>query len=522
MTARIKYILYTRKSTDEKDRQVMSLDSQTHELRALGKREHAFIYETLEESKSAKLPGRPVFNDMLDRIERGEASGILCWDIDRLYRNPIDEGRVRWLLQNGVIVSIRTPTREFRPEDAGLLMGVEGGRATDYIIRLARNVKRGNQEKLRRGGWPGPKPLGYIYDSRLRNIVPDPKKANIVQTVFEEYAGGRHGLQSLSSRLFELGVKSRSGRAWSKFSVWQFLTNRLYIGVMEWKGETFEGKYKPLISSELFNAVQKVLKIKSKPRKVRHGHNFPFCGIFRCSCGSMMTAQWAKGHGGLYRYYRCTRKSGECSEPYVQEGRVKEQCLDALRPLALTREEARHVRAVIDERAAQESGTLGEATKAVEDKLLPLQDKLNRLTHGYIDQLIEEDSYRHAKEEIVLQKAALKDEMARLGKSRANYWIEPAREVIDSLETLGKTDFPESLPEISQQVQNIGTNHLISRKTVTFSFSTPYDSIPSLLASVRVTPSDSSSPRCDLNPERQLWCVLVDHLRTFFQGQSSP
>jgi hypothetical protein len=146
MAQSIKYILYVRKSTDDKTHQVLSLSRQMEELRNFTKREGVAIYETLEESRSAKLPGRPVFNAMLDRIESGEANGILCWDIDRLYRNPIDEGRVRWLLQNGVIASIRTPTRQFLPDDAGLLMGVEGGRATDYIIRLSKN-----SPKRRRG-----------------------------------------------------------------------------------------------------------------------------------------------------------------------------------------------------------------------------------------------------------------------------------------------------------------------------------------------------------------------------------
>ncbi|MDE3066403.1 MAG: recombinase family protein [Verrucomicrobiota bacterium] len=130
MKPAIKYLAYIRKSTDDNTHQVMSLAAQINELRAFANRELIVIAGILEESKSAKIPGRPVFNQLLDRIERGEANGILCWDIDRLYRNPIDEGRVRWLLQNGVIASIRTPTRQFLPEDAGLLMGVEGGRAT--------------------------------------------------------------------------------------------------------------------------------------------------------------------------------------------------------------------------------------------------------------------------------------------------------------------------------------------------------------------------------------------------------
>jgi site-specific DNA recombinase len=511
MTAPIKYFLYARKSTDEKNRQVMSLDSQTNQWREVVKREHIFLHETLEESRSAKLPGRPVFDEMLDRIERGEANGILCWDIDRLYRNPVDEGRVRWLLQNGVIASIRTPTRQFIPEDAGLLMGVEGGRATDYIIRLARNVKRGVQEKLSRGEWPGAtKPLGYMYDSRLRNIVPDPKRAKITQTIFEEYAAGHHSLNSVSKRLFEFGVKSRSGQYWSKWSVWQLLTNRLYIGIMDWNGETFEGKYKPLVPPEIFNRVQEVLKIKSKPRKGRKGHNFPFCGVFRCSCGSMMTAQWAKGHGGLYRYYRCTRKNGPCAEPYVQEHQVKQQCLDTLKPLVLTGDEAREIYAAIDREAAKESQSLDTTIMALEKKLSPLQNKLDRLTHGYLDQLIDEDSYRTAKEELVVEKTALKRETERLRRSRSSYWIEPTREVINTLETLGKSEFPESLPEISRLVQKIGTNPLISRKTVSFSFSEPYDFTLSFLRNVRVELAANPSLHSDKNWWSTTWCARED------------
>src|SRR5689334_18009262 len=127
MNPKPKYFMYVRRSQDERTRQVMSLDSQTNELRNFAKREGLYIYERLEESCTAKVPGRPIFNEMIERIERGEANGLLCWDIDRLYRNPIDEGHTRWLLQRGIIVSIRTPTREFLPDDSGLLMGVEGG-----------------------------------------------------------------------------------------------------------------------------------------------------------------------------------------------------------------------------------------------------------------------------------------------------------------------------------------------------------------------------------------------------------
>jgi DNA invertase Pin-like site-specific DNA recombinase len=102
MKQSIIYFNYNRKSTNDEDRQVLSLDAQTRELRELAKREHLTVTDIVDESRTAKEPGRPLFNRMLDRIERGEANGILVWDIDRLYRNPVDEGRVRWMLQRGI------------------------------------------------------------------------------------------------------------------------------------------------------------------------------------------------------------------------------------------------------------------------------------------------------------------------------------------------------------------------------------------------------------------------------------
>ena len=67
----MKFILYCRKSTDTDDKQSLSLGSQEKELKELAVKEGYEIVETLFESKSAKAPGRPVFNDMIKKIKRG-------------------------------------------------------------------------------------------------------------------------------------------------------------------------------------------------------------------------------------------------------------------------------------------------------------------------------------------------------------------------------------------------------------------------------------------------------------------
>ena len=90
----INFFLYARKSTDVEDKQVRSIDDQLAVLRALAKTEGLNIMEEFIEKQSAKMPGRPIFNEMMERIEKGEAQGIVCWKLDRLARNPVDGGQI--------------------------------------------------------------------------------------------------------------------------------------------------------------------------------------------------------------------------------------------------------------------------------------------------------------------------------------------------------------------------------------------------------------------------------------------
>ena len=223
-----------------------------------------------------------------------------------------------------------------------------------------------------------------------------------------------------------------------------------------------------------------------------------------------MTAQWAKGHGGVYRYYRCVRKSGPCSEPYVQEHSVLTQCLEKLTPLGITAAEAVQAREAIQFRASEDSTALSGEIKAIEQKISELQQKLDRLTHSYIDQVIDEDSYRRASEELVVQRTALKKEKERLQRTRASYWIEPTKGFINTLEIAGNPNLSESLPDVSRLVQKIGTNRHISRKTVSFSIAPLYEKIPHLLGVCRTSAETSTKPFSQKSGGSTVWCPRQD------------
>src|SRR3989338_5180415 len=110
-----KYFLYARKSTDVEDKQILSIEAQLVELRSLAKRDGLEIVEEFVEKRSAKMPGRPVFSEMVARIQKGKAQGIVCLKIDRLARNPVDGGQIQWMLQNGTIAHIQTHDRAYYP-----------------------------------------------------------------------------------------------------------------------------------------------------------------------------------------------------------------------------------------------------------------------------------------------------------------------------------------------------------------------------------------------------------------------
>lgn len=175
-----KYFLYARKSTDVEDKQVLSIESQLAELREFAERERLTILAELVEKQSAKTPGRPIFNELMDRIEAGEAAGILAWHPDRLARNSVDGGRVMYALDTGKLAALKFPTFWFENTPQGkFVLSIAFGQSKYYVDSLSENVKRGLREKVRRGECPRRAPIGYLNDYRTKRIIVDRERAPI-------------------------------------------------------------------------------------------------------------------------------------------------------------------------------------------------------------------------------------------------------------------------------------------------------------------------------------------------------
>jgi len=93
--ATVKYVLYARKSTEQDERQALSIESQVNEMMQMAEREGLNITEVRREAHSAKASGqRPVYKEILEDVRRGRFNGIIVWHPDRLSRNAGDLGEL--------------------------------------------------------------------------------------------------------------------------------------------------------------------------------------------------------------------------------------------------------------------------------------------------------------------------------------------------------------------------------------------------------------------------------------------
>ncbi|MDP2933847.1 MAG: recombinase family protein, partial [bacterium] len=449
----LNYFLYARKSTDVEDKQVRSIEDQLAVLRGVSKNESLNVAEEFIEKQSAKVPGRPVFNEMLARIERGEAQGIVCWKLDRLARNPVDGGQVSWMLQRGIIQHIQTHDRSYRPTDNILLMSVEFGMANQFIIDLSSNTKRGLHEKARRGEYPGRAPIGYINDSRTKLVVVDRKRSKIVRRAFELYAEGNWRLEDAANFLAREGIKTKGGKPIKRDQVSYMLSNPFYVGLFRYAGELHEGKYQPIVSKQLFDKVQTALKARSKPPKNPTNNPQVLCGFIRCGeCGMMITAEHRikrqkNGNVHEYTYYHCSRKSKtiRCSEPPVREEELNRQLSNLLKKYALPDDWAAELLKMSerDEKEAAQSTTA--LAQTMRGEIQGISQKLQRLLDAYLDQDIERESYRSEKAELLSRKKSLEEKMAQVAKG-LSVWIEPLRDWIKDAQMLNGIDEATPLP----------------------------------------------------------------------------
>ncbi|MDP1760056.1 MAG: recombinase family protein, partial [Candidatus Woesebacteria bacterium] len=377
--------------------------------RAFAKNEKLEIVEEFVEKRTAKIPGRPIFGEMMRRIEKGEVSGIISWHPDRLARNSVDGGQIVYFLDIGNLASLKFPSHWFENTPQGKFsLSMAFVQSKYYVDSLSENTKRGLRQKVRMGIFPSQAPIGYINDSRTKTIVVEKKKSRVIRLAFERYVKGNQRLEDIASFLAKNGISTRSGKRISKTRTAYILANPFYVGLFNYAKELHEGKHEPIISKKLFDEAQEMLKLRGQPERKPQNEPQAYCGLISCaSCGMMITGEYKvkkqkNGNVHNYTYYHCTkkRKDIKCPEPCIRQEELDRQLSSLIQKVSLPKDWAEELLKMANKDFQNSAQSLTACVKEKEEKISSLSKKLERLLTGYLDQVIDQPDY-------CLQKAKL-------------------------------------------------------------------------------------------------------------------
>jgi site-specific DNA recombinase len=480
----INYFLYCRKSSEEEERQILSIEAQLEELRQYAGQNGITIIREYTESQSAKAPGRPVFNAMVAEIEKGVASGIIAWHPDRLARNSIDGGKIVYLVDTGKIVSLKFPTFWFEPTPQGkFMLSVAFGQAKYYTDNLRENILRGIRQKLRRGEFSGKAPLGYFNEPRLRTIEPNTKTFFKVKKVLVLFANGCYSLTAIQDKMFVLGFKAKDKKPLHLSTIKSVLTNPFYYGYFLHKGELYQGSHKPMVSKKVFDQIQEVFKGNGKPRKNRDIKNFQFLGFARCGeCGYTITAErHIKKSGLVFTYYRCTHKSKnkKCTQPFLSEAEFILQIKENIKKLSLPNDWREKFLVRIDqwEQEGYQSSDL--FVQNIKGQLAQVMAKLSRLTDAYLEGGLELAEFQEKKNVLMNGKANLEEELSNFEQT-GNHWLELTKEWILTANSAVNLQNGENFLEMRNFLKKIGSNPILHNRLLFLQLQSPWNQLHKL------------------------------------------
>ena len=402
---------YIRVSTD--DQVELSPASQLVEIRKWAAANGYIVPEEfvfVDEAKTGrKVTGRDDFRRLIAtaKTKPKPFDAILLWKFSRFARNRDDAVYYKSILRKQLkidVISIKEPIEDGK---MGVIMeSMIEAMDEYYSINLAEDVKRGMEEKHRRGELQSTPAFGYTVVDNV--LTPVPEEAMYVREIFRRYNAGE-GCYTLARWLNATGVRTHRGSPFENRTVEYILRNPVYIGKLRWNptGRSrrnfddpgiilVEGKHEPLIDEELFRLTQQRIA-QSKATMPYHGRPLGsnkdwISGLVRCaSCGGTMV--FAKPH-----WWKCNNYvRGRCTtSQHINGDLLKDAILHRLQADAASSDELHYAILRVTEKD-------GDPVAALRSQRASTERRLERLREAFLSGVDTIEEYKNAKEEAQAQ-----------------------------------------------------------------------------------------------------------------------
>lgn len=478
---KLTFIQYSRKSSEAKERQALSIKEQNSECRKIEKREKLKVRHRLQESRSAFKPNnRPEFDRMIELLESGECNAVLTWKPDRLCRNPQEGGYLLQLLQDGVVKEIRCADGDTYTQDSDhLVLQIHFGMANQYSRNLSKNVKRGNYYKFHnKRQWIGPAKPGYMnvtnHDTKEKSIKVDVNRFNLLDKAIRLVLKGTHTpMEAMKVLNEDWGFRTRKtrkqgNRPLSKSSWYKILADPYYFGLMVRSEGEVIGKHKPMLTRDEHDRLQVILGRKGRPRACKH--DFAYKKVLKCGgCGGTVTGEekWqvicseckTKFHKGKtrhscpncnclieemrqpkilhYTYFHCTKRVVKnCTEGSISLANLEKTIVEKLSKFEISEEfrdwAIEHLNELNDKEEIDQTN--------IKDNLIKELNTIDKAIRNLLSEKIHPDNaefdedmqeyYEEEKKKLFMDKKKINKSLAEIDK-RQEQWFEKSKEAFD-------------------------------------------------------------------------------------------
>ncbi len=487
----LRYIAYVRKSSESKEKQELSHLSQIKNIKQ--QFSHLNIVKWLEpESKSAFTPGRPIFDEMLAMIERGEADAIVAWHPNRLSRNEIDSAKITYLLR-GKLKDLKFCSYAFDNNPEGIMMLQFVMNTGQYqSSKQGVDVKRGMITKAHdTGEKPGRVMPGYmkvpVLDVNGRPVIRgdkmesmtaiDPERHDAVKQMWQWFLYDGFSPQEIRKKVNnELGYRTvlykrrkddslAGNNPMTQSMVYRIFRNPFYAGYFLHLGEKCEGNYKPMISWAEYQLAQELLGTKGNARVGSFEYAFASmlkCGVCGCQVQARHITKYVKKEKKhvTYVYYYCSRKSDKrpCNQSeYTPVEAIEANIIDELGKYTIIPEFKDLALKILRRNHRLEASERGKAYEKLHKDRTRLQNELDSLIDYLHRELIDEEDYTRKRNHLKIELASIDeqlrgveyraDDSARLNEKAFNFAVQARAKFLDGdvrtkrdiLRTLGQS-----------------------------------------------------------------------------------
>ncbi len=419
---------YTRISTDE-DHQKYSLDAQKDRLEAYCKSQYGddwTLHKVYRDTESGTHMNRPGLEEMLYDASVKAFDVLLVFRVDRLSRKVRELAQMvdELTKQNIVLKSITEP---FDTASAAgkMMLQMLGVFAEFEHATIVERTKVGMEKKAKGGDFVGGMvPYGYRLDPE-KGLVAREEEALVVRKMFQMYALGREGTQTICKKLNGSGCRRRSGKKWDKRVIINILRNPVYVGKLRWREVIYEGNHDGIVSEVLFSQAQEILDQRREDVSGRRWNNGSrlLSGLMKCKrCGRPMVGISCRSRkdAGSIPYYVCTKRlsTHDCDQDYVRADLLEAGIVQDIKAMLQDENLIARIWAEANKRLESEKPDLTKDIRRVEAQMADVRGRVDRYLEAFETGRLDADTCNGKVRDLKERLAELEAERTDLEKRR--------------------------------------------------------------------------------------------------------